>query len=137
MEEKNSDFVQLYRKNMPAVRDAIREQPVAAEIFMFLSEHMNYNNAVVASDTILQEMTGKSRTTIYRAKKFLVDKGYLTIMKSGNSNVYALNPNLVWSSWRTNKKYCEFDGTILISRSENQEIDEKVKAMTEKHLKII
>ena len=137
MSEKNSDFVQIQREGMPALRDLIKANAVAAEIFTFLSQHMSHNNAVVASDVLLQEVTGKTRQTVYRARKALIDRGFISVMKSGNSNIYIMNPNLVWSSWRSAKKYCEFDGKILVSKSENREIEEKIKAMSEKHLKVM
>ena len=137
MSDKNADFIQLQRDGMPALRDLIGSNAVAAQIFTFLSQHMNYNNAVVCSDALLQEITGKTRQTVYRARKVLIERGFFSVMKSGNSNVYILNPDLVWSSWRNGKKFCEFEGKILISRAENKQLEDKIKTMTEKHVKLI
>lgn len=126
--KKNNNFVQFSRSNMGAVRNMAIENPVATSIFIFLSEYMNRRNAVVCPSKVLQEITGKSRPTVARAISYLKEKGYLSILKSGSTNVYVLNPHVVWASSRTDKSFCEFQGTILISKSENEKlIDEIVK----------
>lgn len=136
-DEKNHDFIQFQRKNMAAMRELIKTRPVAAEIFMFLSQYMDQKNALVCSSTILEEVTGKSRSTISRAVAYLKDKQYLTVMKSGTANVFVLNPNVVWSARRNGKSYCEFQGNILISIKENPDLEYKIKKDSKRHLKKI
>ena len=126
-EQKNGKFVQYDETNISFVRDLIKNNPVAADIFMFLSQHMNRKNAVACPSKVLEEITGKGRTTVSKAIKYLRGKGYICVAKMGTTNVYVLNPTIVWKAWRTNKPYCEFEGKMLISKSENQEIEELIK----------
>ena len=127
--KRNHNFLQVYKYNMKPFRELIGKNPTAAEIYWFLAEYMNNGNAVSCSSKVLEEVTGKSRMTIYRAIKELKERGFLTVIKSGSSNVYVMNPNVVWSSWNNNKKYCEFKGPILVARSENREVEESIKKM--------
>lgn len=124
---KNNDFVQFKRRNLHAVRAIARENPTAMEIFLFLSEHIDSKGAVTCSQSVLQEVTGKSRPTVWRAVKFLKDRNLLAVMKIGTANVYALNYDVVWASWNSNKKYAMFRGVTLVSKAENADIEEKLK----------
>lgn len=128
-DNKNIDFVQFNRKNMSAVRLLMRKDSVAAELFMFLTQWMDRGNCVSCSQKLLQEVLGRSRTTIYKAINHLKESGLLMVAKQGTANVYILNPQVVWSTWNSNKKYCGFEGTILISKEENREIEDKLKSM--------
>jgi hypothetical protein len=124
---KNVDFVQFSRAYLGDVALLIREYPTAASIFIFLSKYMDKTNAVVCPQSVLIEITGKKRSAVSNAVTFLKENNYFTVMKSGTTNVYVLNPNVAWSSSLENKQYCKFDGVILVSKKENQEILDKVK----------
>ena len=132
--KKNKGFVQMYERNIVYIRELIRENPLSAEIFLFLSEKMNTKNALVCPTQVLCEVFNKSRATIDRATKILRDHGYIFLTKAGQTSVYHLNPELVWKAWDSDKKYCEFQGNILISKSENQEIEVHWKKY--KHLQV-
>lgn len=132
--KKNNDFVQFSRKNMLAIAELIRDNNTAAQIFMFLTKFTDRYNAIVCSSAILEEYTGASRSTVSRAIKHLKNKDFITVGKSGTTNVYILNPHVVWSSWRNAKEYCEFSGGILLSRSENADLEEKLKSKMTKVL---
>ncbi|QBY45932.1 replication/maintenance protein RepL (plasmid) [Arsenophonus nasoniae] len=124
---KNKDlFIQFSEKNIGAVREIFKKNTVSGDIFLFLTEFMNKNNAVVCSHRVLEEVTGKKRTTVSLAIKCLKDNGFITILKMGTSNVYVLNPHVVWRAWRTNKAYCKFEGPILLSKSENEKITKEM-----------
>lgn len=133
-DRKNAKFVQYDESNISFVRELIKKNPVAADIFMFLSQHMNRKNAVACPSKVLEEITGKGRTTVSNAIKLLKNEGYICTAKMGTTNVYVLNPTVVWKAWRTNKPYCEFEGKMFISKSENQEIEDLIK---QKNLPII
>ncbi|HGJ5866396.1 MAG TPA: helix-turn-helix transcriptional regulator [Arsenophonus nasoniae] len=131
-ERKNPPFIQLAESNIDAVRALVQSNPVAAEIFLFLSQFMNRKNAVVCSSKVLEEVTKKSRATVSRAISVLKTDGFVNVLKSGQTNVYILNPHVVWKAWRDKKAYCEFDGPILISKKENSHIDEIIKKINPK-----
>lgn len=120
--KKNNNFTQLNNAyGWKTMRTITRENPTAFEVFTFLGEHMDKSNAVMCSMSVLQEFTGKGRTTVSNAVKYLKENGVLCVLKSGNSNVYVLNPDLVWKAANNAKPYCEFEGKMLVSKAENKE----------------
>lgn len=111
------------------------KSPIAYRIFKFLINNMDGYNSVVCSYAVLQEYFGVSKPTITRAIKLLKDKKYVEVYKSGTSNVYAINKNIVWNSWGTNYKYAKFGANIILSESE-QEQQAEIKAEKMKQVKI-
>lgn len=136
-ERKNGNFVQFYRNNMKAVSNLAGNNPVAFQLFMFICEHMDGYNALMASYQVFMDYTGKSQSTIKRAVKYLYDNGFVDILKSGTSNVYVINHEVAWTSYGNQKKYCKFNGNILISESENKDYyyrnhSSRIKALEER-----
>lgn len=97
------------------------KSPIAYRIFKFLINNMDGYNSVVCSYAVLQEYFEVSKPTITRAIKLLKDKKYVEVYKSGTSNVYAINKNIVWNSWGTNYKYAKFGANIILSESEQEQ----------------
>ena len=113
------------------------KSPIAYRIFKFLINNMDDYNAVVCSQTVIQETFDVSRVTVSRAVKLLKDKGYIAVFKSGTSNVYALNDKIVWNSWGTNYSQSKFPANVIISISEQeQSIQDKFKAVKHKEIVI-
>ena len=136
-QEKNGNFVQFYRDNMQAVSKLAGKNPTAFQIFMFICEHMDGYNALMASYQVFMDYTGKGRTTCSNAIRYLYDNGYVDILKSGTSNVYIINQAIAWTSYGNQKQYCKFNGNILISASENKDYyyrhhSTKIKALEER-----
>ena len=126
-----SHFAQLNLDQTHALIHLTRKSPRAAEIFLFLVQRMDNYNAIVCSHTIFEEALGMSRATVARAVKVLKDSGFIDIRKSGTTNVYLINKEIVWKSWGTNYKYAEFGAKVLIAESEQeQETEIKVKRHT-------
>lgn len=105
------------------------KSPIAYRIFKFLINNMDNYNAVICSCAVLQERFGVSRVTVSRAIKLLKEKKYIEVYKSGTSNVYAINKNIVWNSWGTNYKYAKFGANIILSESEQEQ---QIEIKTEK-----
>ncbi|GAA6270710.1 hypothetical protein F130042H8_37710 [Enterocloster alcoholdehydrogenati] len=62
-----------------------------------------------------------SYATVARNLKLLRDKGFITILKSGNSNVYAINDSVYWKSWGDKKQYSKFPANVILALSEQDE----------------
>lgn len=121
-ENKNGNFVQFSRPYMKSVSEISKNGgQVALELFMFICEHMDGYNALMASYQVFVDYTGKSRVTCSKAVNWLYDNGYIDILKSGTSNVYIVNQNIAWTSYGNQKKYCKFNGNVLISAGENKD----------------
>ena len=110
-EIKKSPFTNFYQVNKDSsnyLRSCLKENPRALELLLFIYK-------------VFQEALGVGQATIARAIKYLKDNGFIYVYKSGSSNVYVANNDLVWNSWGTNLEYCEFPANIVLSKSEQEE----------------
>lgn len=114
-------FYQVNKDNSEYLRSCLKENPKALELLFFIFDHMDKYNAVICSYQVFQEALGMSSRTVSRCVKYLKDNGFLYVYKSGSSNVYVANKDLVWNSWGNNVEYCEFPANIILSASEQEE----------------
>lgn len=120
-DKKNNNFVMMYREHMPEIRWLIKKSRYASNIFNFILEHMDYNNALMCSYQIFMDYFEISSETVRKSIKILKDNGFIDILKSGTNNVYIVNQEVAWTSWDNQKKYCKFQGNVLISAKENKD----------------
>jgi DNA-binding transcriptional regulator YdaS (Cro superfamily) len=122
--KKNDNFYMVFKDHAEKLRELIKVSPPAAQIFMFLAEQADRTNAVVASGKALAAHLQISEATVSRAIKLLTARTdekepYLEVIKSGGSNVFILNPDIVWSAWKTGKNSCLFgNAKVLVSTNE-------------------
>ena len=127
-ENKNRDFVQLYRNNINNVANVACENRQAFRFLMFLIEHMDGTNSLCVSTTAIAEILNCSKATVGRSIKYLRENGWVCVLKTGTSNVYIVNPDVAWTSYGNQKKYCKFQSTVLLSSTENAEYLKNRKA---------
>jgi len=90
-------------------------------LFLLMMQMMDESNGLVATQTILAGRLGVSRPTIISAVKYLEANKYISVYKSGNSNVYMLNASLVWKE-KSDKKYeAELYCKVLLSLDDQTE----------------
>lgn len=121
---RKSPFSRFYQVNKDHSDDLmwlLNKSPMAYKVLLFLFDHMDKYNAVMCSYQVLQEYFGSSRQTLSSAVKLLKEHGFVAVLKSGTSNVYVVNNDLVWNSWGNNVEYCEFPANVIISASEQEE----------------
>ena len=116
---KNKDFIMMYRKCLEQLADLSLKDPRAMQVFMFLVKNMDSNNAIAIPMDLMSKMLGVTRQTISNKIKYLQEHGWIEIFKLGKTNVYVLNPEVVWSSYEHQKKYCKFKGVIMLDPAEN------------------
>lgn len=116
------DFAQLNRKNIIHLIKASQVNPKALGVLLFFIEHCNKMNAIVCSYQVLQEQLGLSKPTVTRSIKYLKENGFIHVYKSGTSNVYVINDNLIWTNSGDKAKYCKFPAEVILSASEQDEI---------------
>jgi len=116
----NDEFVQLYTDKIPVLLDIMRENRSAGNIFLWLIQHMDKRNALVVSQQALSEALKMGRTTIHYAVNFLKEKKALTILKSGNTNIYVINSQIAWKSTANGKSFALFDAAVYIAESEQE-----------------
>lgn len=132
-ERKNEGFTQVYQKYWKFIQSVIDENPKAAILYNFLAEHAAPDTgAVVVSQQLLADKLGVSRMTISRHIKYLEKKNMLLkISLSGGVCAYALDPEMVWKSYSTNKEYATFKTKTLVKKIdlEKNEIHRKLNVM--------
>lgn len=78
------------------VEDALlKEDKTAYRIFKFLIHNMDQTNKVVVSQKVMGKFLGVSRQTISKSVKYLKEKQLINVYKTGISNVYVVNHNIV------------------------------------------
>lgn len=123
-------FYQVNKDNSKYLRSCLDENPKALKLLFFIFDHMDKYNAVICSYQVFQDALEMSSRTVSRCIKYLKDNGFLYVYKSGSSNVYVVNKNLVWNSWGNNVEYCEFPANIILSRIEQGETQVRDKRLT-------
>lgn len=117
-QEQNRNFVQLYRHHIEDIARLGSMDALALKIWLWIVERMGRDNALVCSMVPLVEHFKKSRQTISGKIGFLEKSGFLQVAKMGNTNVYLVNADIVWTADANGKRYAEFRGAIVIAESE-------------------
>lgn len=115
----NTDFTQLY-DNSAGLMIKLADNPTAMKLFWWIISHMDRKNALVVSQSALAEQLECTDRTIRNALADLKLKKVLTILKSGNTNVYCVNANIAWKGNADDKKYAQFEATVFLSASEQE-----------------
>lgn len=119
---KNKNFIQLYKNQLFSLRALNSISPTALSVLFILIEKMNKQNALVISQKTLQQITKKSRTTIYRAIKTLEDNAFIEKLNVGSANAYVINSNVFWQDNAGVKgKFAIFTATVIASDSEQEQ----------------
>lgn len=126
---KNKDFVQVYWSTIGTITVLAEKNIKAFKLFMLIMNNMDGYNALCVSNLALQEMPQCSRCTVIRATKYLKEQGLIYTYKLGTSNVYVMNPEVVWTSYSNQKAYCKFPANVLLVMTENNIYLEHPKAL--------
>jgi hypothetical protein len=122
-QEKSTPYKRWAQYNLertPAMIELALKSPKSYVILLFLVDQMDSHNAVVCSYQAIQELFEISHATVARSINILKTGGYLTVLKTGNSNVYVINDTVYWKSWGNNKRYSKFPANIVLSMSEQE-----------------
>ncbi len=115
----NTDFTQLY-DNSAGLMIQLADNPTAMKLFWWIISHMDRKNALVVSQSTLAEQLKCTDRTIRNALADLKLKEVVTILKSGNTNIYCINANIAWKGNADDKKYAQFEATVFLSESEQE-----------------
>jgi len=119
--ERSSPFNRWAQFNLEHGKKLMRfamKYPQAQAILFFLVDHMDEYNAVMCSYKVFQELFEISKPTVTRAIKVLKEHGLIAVLKSGSSNIYAINDKVFWKSWGNNLRYSKFPANVVLSLSE-------------------
>lgn len=122
LKEVNFNFIQFYEDNIDLFSKITMENSKALSVFWWILKRMDTNNALVVSQQALAEALNVSRQTIYSAVLYLKKEKVLAVLKSGSTNIYAINSEIAWKSNAPNKKFAHFTAKVYLT-SEEQDIE--------------
>lgn len=117
----NKDFKQFSNRHLSSIRAIAQENPCALAVFLLLIEHMDKKNALVISRETISDLLGISTRSVSSHVKYLKDRQLIAVMRSGSSNIYHLNAQVVWSSTADKKKYAKLDAAVVLSEKEQRD----------------
>lgn len=117
---KNLDFVQVARSELRAIGELGGKNPLALKVLMMLAQSMNKQNAVVMSSETMQQLTGKSRSTLSRAVAVLKKDNWVQVIKVGTANAYVLNEAVFWTDRGDKRKYASFTAQVVTTLDEQE-----------------
>jgi Fe2+ or Zn2+ uptake regulation protein len=117
----HTNFALIFNDWWKIQNTLLDEYPTALKVFTWLIHSADKRNAVIVSYEMMSSGLNLSIKTIYRAIAYLKEKSYLTVLKSGNMNIYVLNDQLVWKDTADSKdKYSSFSAKVHILASEQE-----------------
>jgi hypothetical protein len=120
VEQVNDNFVQLYLDKLDLIIEMTGEHPSAVKVFTWIIKHMDKRNALVVSQPALAEALSLSVRSIQYCISYLKTKKALTVLKSGNTSIYAVNAQIAWKSDANGKRFALFDAAVYISGTEQE-----------------
>ena len=120
--QKNIGFVQLDEISIDTLAQLAFKVPASVGLLLMMAKRMSRTNALVASQQALMELTGMSRSSLYRAIKELQERLYIDVVKIGSANAYIINSNVFWKS-HGDKKHTVFNATVIATSSEQEVLD--------------
>ena len=130
----NANFVQFYRNEIGSIRELIKDEPKAASLFLFLSEKMDQENALIVSRNFVRIFWNFKKNNYQTVKCSKKEKGFIEIIKSGTANVYLVNANIAWTSYANKREYAQFKANVFVSKSEQEY---KIKSSKFKQLDLL
>jgi hypothetical protein len=116
----NANFVQFYEDHFGLIRSMNLENHTAVNVLLWLVERMDNRNALVVSQQAIASALSLNRKTVERCVTYLRSKKAVTVLKSGNTNVYAVNAQIAWKDTADNKRYAHFDAKVYVSDFEQE-----------------
>ena len=121
----NANFVQLYDDNLDLIMLMTKDNPTALSVFLWVVKYMDNRNALVASQQAIADSLGLHKNTVYLAVKYLREMKALTVLRSSNTNIFALNAQIVWRDTADAKRFAHFDAKVYVTEFEQQEEENK------------
>ena len=121
-------WAQINLKRSDILINVAVKNGLAVAIFHYLAMKSDkYNKATCSYKDMMKEL-GVSKRSISRAISLLEENRLVTVYKSGSSNYYILNNDVIWKGEAWMHDYCEFNGQEIDKRNEQRKIrSEKAK----------
>jgi len=117
---KNTNFVQFYDDNIDLLNEMVKENPTAMRVFLWIVKHMDGFGALVTSQVAISHSLSIHRNTVGNCVSYLKAKKALTVIKSGSTNIYAVNEQIAWRETADNKKFAHFSAKVYVVPEEQE-----------------
>lgn len=114
-DRKNRDFVMMQREFLENVADLGMKDPIALRILLFIVKQMDYTNALAITMHDIGEILDISRQTVSKHIDYLISEGWISVMKFGRERIYIVNPDVAWTAYAKDRKYCKFQSTVILA----------------------
>lgn len=117
-------FARFTQTNLDRTKEILRlgkDSPTARRILDLFNDVMDRRNGIICSNQTLCEILEVSESSIIRAVKILKERGFITVLKTGRENVYAVNHNIFWKNSGGKTWTSKFDVNVLVSLNEQDE----------------
>lgn len=111
----NKDFVMMQRDFLENVADLGMRDPIALRILLFIVKQMDHTNALAITMKDIAEILGIARQTVSKRMSLLVEEGWICALKFGREHIYTVNPDVAWTSYANQKKYCRFQTNVILA----------------------
>ena len=113
------------------------EAPASMALLVVFWDVMDRKNGAMCSHKALSEILGVSTSTIKRAIKTLKDRGFISVLKTGQENIYAVNHSIVWKNSGGKMWMSKFNVGVAITLNEQeQEVKRLIGAATAEKSKL-
>lgn len=111
-QNSKEDGVIIFRTGMEEIIRLGKIDPSASHLLMFIISNMDENNCMMSSGNSIAELMNCSLRKLRTKIRLLDDLGFITILKSGNNNVYCVNANIAWNNHPTMLSGAQFVAPI-------------------------
>lgn len=117
-EKFSPKFIKVTPEHLKLMERLMKKNLQAALMYNFFLDNMDKTNALIISYDAMEELFGKSRTTLWRYISFLVDEKVIEVHTTGQSNIYCINASLAWAQTEELKRFARFNASVVISEKE-------------------
>jgi DNA-binding transcriptional ArsR family regulator len=115
---RNTNFIQFYEDNLNLLGEMVLENPTALRILLWLVKYMDSRGALVTSQVAICDALSIHRNTVSSAVSYLKSKKAIAVLKSGTTNIYAINEQIAWKETADKKKFAHFSAKVYLAGSE-------------------
>lgn len=121
-EDKNVHFVQLMQGVAPNLLKDISKSGLHILGYFLDNLDMQDCNTIMVSQNVIAKELNVTRQTVANGIKSLVELKIIAVGKIGQSNIYLINPNVVWMNGYRQRETMRLRATAILGKEENEKI---------------
>ncbi len=98
LNDYEDEGVIIFRDGMKEIIRLGKSDASASQLLMYMIFNMDDSNCILQSGESIAKQIGCSLRSVRSKINLLNDAGFITTLKSGNSNVYCVNSHIAWNN---------------------------------------